>query len=411
MAFPQAKPECDMYMEIPRGCNVGGWKHDYVLRLNKNLYGSKQASKLWFEHLKRGLRRRGFKQSKADKCVFYKGNTIFVVYVDNGILIGPDKNEIDNIIASLKENYDLTDEGNLNEYLGIKIEKQKDGSRILTQPLLMRRILIAVGINPKRRSTKKRRTPAIRVLQKDEGGHERRYKWDYQSVVGMLNFLTRSTRPDIAFAVSQVARFMSCPMKSHKDAVIRICEYIRDTVDKGIVMKPQKGKGFEVYADADFSGGYHKGHTNDPSTAKSRSSYYILYEGCLIYFTSKLQSEIALSTTEAEYICLSQAMRTTKVLMRFFKELEKHIKEFESSKPNFKCKAFEDNNGALHLASAPQMRPRTKHINIKYHHFRSMIGKEVTIEKVATKDQLADIGTKPLTRKPFEALRRRIIGW
>ena len=126
---------------------------------------------------------------------------------------------------------------------------------------------------------------------------------------------------------------------------------------------------------------------------------------------SMLQSEIALSTTKAEYICLSQAMRTTKVLMRFFKELEKHIKEFKSSKPNFKCKAFEDNNGALQLASAPQMRPRTKHINIKYHHFRSMIGKEVTIEKVATEDKLADIGTKPLTRKPFETLRKRIIGW
>ena len=85
--------------------------------------------RLWFEHLRRrGLRRQGFKQSKADECVFYKGNMIFVVYVDDGILIGPDKGEIDNIIMSLKEDYDLTDEGNLNEYLGIKIEEQKDGS-------------------------------------------------------------------------------------------------------------------------------------------------------------------------------------------------------------------------------------------------------------------------------------------
>ena len=82
-----------------------------------------RASKLWFEHLKRGLRRRGFKQSKADECVFYKGNTIFAVYVDDGILIGPDKVEIDNIITSLKEDYDLTDEGKLNKYLGIKIEE------------------------------------------------------------------------------------------------------------------------------------------------------------------------------------------------------------------------------------------------------------------------------------------------
>ena len=146
LAFPQAKPECDMYMEIPRGCNVGGSKSNYVLKLNKNLYGSKQASKLWFEHLRRGLRKRGFKQSKADECMFYKGDTIFVVYVDDGILIGPDKEEIDNIITSLKEDYDLTDEGNLSEYLGIKIEEQDDGSRVLTQPHLMKRILMTVGI-------------------------------------------------------------------------------------------------------------------------------------------------------------------------------------------------------------------------------------------------------------------------
>ena len=176
-------------------------------------------------------------------------------------------------------------------------------------------------------------------------------------------------------------------------------------------MKPDTTKGFEVYADADFSGGYMKGHTDDPNTAKSRSAYYILYKGCLIYFSSKLQTEIALSTTEAEYICLSQAMRTTKVLMRFFKELEKHVKGFKASTPNVKCTAFEDNNGALHLATAPQMKPRTKHINIKYHHFRSMIGKDVTIEKVATEDQLAVIGTKPLDRKTFERLRERLLGW
>ena len=147
--------------------------------MNKNLYGSKQASRLWFEHLRRGLRRRGFKQLKADECVFYKGKTIFVVYVDDGILIGPDKEEIDNIIMSLKEDYDLTDKGNLNEYLGIKIEERKDGSRVLKQPLLMRRILMAVGIDQKKKTWKKRKTPVIQVLRRDEGGHKRKQKWDY----------------------------------------------------------------------------------------------------------------------------------------------------------------------------------------------------------------------------------------
>ena len=84
---------------------------------------------MWFEHLRRGLRKRGFKQSKCDECVFYKGETIFVVYVDDGIMIGPNPKEIDEIVKSLKEDYDLTDEGDLNEYLGIKIET-KGGDEI-----------------------------------------------------------------------------------------------------------------------------------------------------------------------------------------------------------------------------------------------------------------------------------------
>ena len=102
-----------------------------------------------------------------------------MVYVDDGILIRPDKGEMDNIIMSLKEDYDLTDEGNLNKYLGIKIEERKDGSRVLMQPLLMRRILMAVGIDQKKKTWKKRKTPAIQVLQRDEGGHKRKQKWDY----------------------------------------------------------------------------------------------------------------------------------------------------------------------------------------------------------------------------------------
>ena len=316
LAYPQADVECDLYMEIPRMCHVKGDKKEHVLKLKKNLYGSKQAGKVWFQHLLKGLRARGFKQSKADECVFYKGSTIFVVYVDDGILIGPDAHEIDGIIKSLKKDYNLTDEGDLKEYLGIRCDKTRTGGLKLTQPTLIGRILKAVGIDIKSK-VRKRRTPANKVLQKDLGGPKRRYSWDYRSVVGMLNFLCRSTRPDLSFAVSQAARFMANPMKSHEDAIMRICEYLHRTRTKGMTMKAN-GNSFEVFADADFSGGYQKGHTDDPNTAKSRSAYHIMYNGCLIYWSSKLQTEVALSTTEAEYICLSQSLRTTICLMRLF---------------------------------------------------------------------------------------------
>lgn len=413
LAFPQAKVDCPMFMEVPQGCNVDGNRSDYVLSLKKNLYGARQASRVWFNYLMAGLKKRGFKQSKVDQSVFYKGETIFIVYVDDGILIGPNSEEINGIIRSLKRDYNLTDEGELNEYLGIKVEKikGKDKQRKLTQPTLIKRILKAVGMDEDRGQKKPVRTPATKVLHKDVGGLARRLKWDYRSVVGMLNWLARSSRPDILFAVSQVGRFMAFPKRSHEDAIMRLCAYLRDTKDKGMIMNP-KNTGFKVYADADFAGGFNKHQTEDSATAKSRTAYHIMFNDCVIYSHSKLQTEIALSTTEAEYICLSQALRTVIVLMRFFKELSKKIKSFGYTKPRFQCTAYEDNKGAIELANAPKMGPRTKHINIKYHHFRNAIEKKmVEIEYVDTHEQLADIGTKPLEPKAFEKLRKMLIGW
>jgi len=194
---------------------------------------------------------------------------------------------------------------------------------------------------------------------------------------------------------------MAFPKKSHENAVIRICEYLRDTKDKGMLMKP-KNTGFKVYADADFAGGYNKHNTEDPATAKSRTAHHIMFNDCLIYSHSKLQTEIASSTTE----------RTVLVLMRLFKELAKKNKTFKYAKPKFQCKAYEDNKGAIELAKASKMRPRTKHINIKYHHFRNAVEEgEVEIEYIDTQFQLADIGTKSLQPKPFERLRFMLMGW
>ena len=178
-----------------------------------------------------------------------------------------------------------------------------------------------------------------------------------------------------------------------------------------MLMKPDRAKGFEVFADADFVGNYNKYDTKDPATAKSRTAYHVMFNGCLIYSHSKLQTEVALSTTEAEYICLSQSLQTTLQLMRFFKELaSKDIIKYK--KPVFKCRVFEDNNGAICIATEEKVRPRTKHINIKYHHFKEAVKKgKVKIEKIDTKEQLADIGTKALDPQTFEYLRKILIGW
>ena len=152
---------------------------------------------------------------------------------------------------------------------------------------------------------------------------------------------------------------------------------------------------------------------DDPTTAKSRTGYVINYAGCPLIWSSKLQTEIALSTVEAEYIALSQSLREVISLMQMAKEMKsRKIPLLGNSRTTMKCNAFEDNTGALELAKVPKMRPRTKHINIKYHHFRDHIQRgTIQVEHVSTEQQIADIFTKPLPAALFLKHRQVIMGW
>ena len=130
LAFPQAELHEYVYMELPFGFDHDG-DRSYVMKLNKSIYGLKQASSNWFDHLTKGLKQRDFFPSEMDPCVYYKDNCIVLVYVDDCIIFSKDKSVIDDLIHSLMngpENYVLTDEGEINKYLGVDIDKFKKGS-------------------------------------------------------------------------------------------------------------------------------------------------------------------------------------------------------------------------------------------------------------------------------------------
>jgi hypothetical protein len=227
----------------------------------------------------------------------------------------------------------------------------------------------------------------------------------------MLNYLAASTRPDCLYAVHQCARFSADPKLSHERAVKRIIRYLKGTQDKGIILNPDKEKGIQCYVDADFAGGYSTETSEDPVSVFSRTGYVIYYYGCPVTWVSKLQAEISLSTVEAEYIALSQAMRDIIPFMDRMNELDGIFGD-DSPKPNIHCTLFEDNNGALELAKSPRYRPRTKHIAIKYHHFREHVTKgKVSIKPIDTKQQIADIFTKALPAPIYAYLRYRLMGW
>jgi len=165
--------------------------------------------------------------------------------------------------------------------------------------------------------------------------------------------------------------------------------------------------------DADFAGNWNKEEAAlDADTARSRSGYVITFAGCPILWASKLQTHIALSTTEAEYMALSAALRDVIPLMELAKEMQQRGFLITSTVPRIHCKVFEDNSGAIEIATTHKYRPRTKHINTQYHHFRHYVDNgEITIHAIDTKDQAADMLTKPLNQAPLHKHRQFIMGW
>jgi hypothetical protein len=161
-----------------------------------------------------------------------------------------------------------------------------------------------------------------------------------------------------------------------------LCKYLLATKDDGTICDPKWDQSIEVYADADadFCGSWNKATApQDISTAKSRTGYIINFAACPIVWTSKLQTQIVLSTAKAEYNSLSQSLREAIPLMQLVREVnEKDITTY-SDVPKVYCKAFEDNIGYLEIARTHKMRTRTNHINLVYHHFRSFVKKGLMV--------------------------------
>lgn len=236
------------------------------VRLIKSLYGLSSSPRLWSSAAIEGFKKCGFKQSKFDPCLLYKKGTFVVLYVDDAGIGAKDPKDIDKLIEQLRElGFELKKEGDFTEFLGIKLEKMKDGAVELTQTGLIDKILQAadmVDCSPNR-------VPATGPLGSDPDGAPMQETWNYRSIVGMLLYLSTNTRPDIAFAVSQVARFSANPKQSHATAVKTILRYLKATRTKGMIVKPTGKLDLDLFVDADFCGLYKTEPDTDPNSVRS----------------------------------------------------------------------------------------------------------------------------------------------
>ena len=359
-AFLNGELEDEVYMKQPEGFEVEG-KEDLVYKLNKSLYGLKQSSRCWNSVLDEHLKSIGFVQTESDPCIYVKvkDGDIFIaaVWVDDIILAGKTDEEINNVKASIAERFQVKDMEELKYILGQQVI-QENGKVWIGQPMYTENILKKFGME----SCKPVETPVdlSSKLIKATDDSEMSNKEEYQQAVGCLLYLSSATRPDITFAVNNVAKFTANPTKEHWTAVKRIFRYLKGTINYGLLYSENASPDCVGFSDADWAG--------DLNDRKSTSGYTFQMSGATVSWRSKKQTCVALSTAEAEYIALSAATQEALWMRQLLTNLSVNIE-----KP---ITIYEDNQSAIAMSKNPQFHGRSKHIDIKHHFVRDQVEKK-----------------------------------
>jgi hypothetical protein len=375
----------------------------------------REAPKLWNDWLSKALVKAQFKLSAEDPGVYYGRGMAIVVYVDDVLFYGPDESEMEKVIEELQyDGFELKREKSGDDsaynFLGINITKSS-GMIKMTQHGLIKKFLNTVNMSNCNASP----TPCLQTpLGTNASGTPHQEEWEYALAVGMLMYLAGNAHPEIAFAVHQCARFTHSPKQTHSEAVKRIARYLKGILneEQGLQFKPSKSLSLDCYVDADFAGLWGYEDDQDPLCVQSRTGYVMCIGDCPVHWTSKLQTEIALSTTEAEYIALAQALRELIPMRRVFDEMLDAFSLKQDEPVTVKTRIYEDNNGAISTATTPKMTPRTKHIGVKYHFVKDYFARNkmgnhpFDLVKIDTNNQKADVFTKGLGPIAFSRIRK-----
>ena len=390
-AFLNGELEEEVYMKQPEGFIVKS-KEDFVCKLKRSIYGLKQSPRCLNSALDNHLKGMGFVQTKGDPCLYIASEGemfIIAVYVDDIVLAGKSGKRMTEVKETLAKQFQMKDMGDLHYFLGVKIVQDKEsGGVYVGQPAYSKNILEKFGME----SAKSVNTPvevSLKLLKAKEDD-ELVDQQLYQSAVGSLLYLSTATRPDLTYAVSNVAKYSAKPTKQHWMAVKRIFRYLKGTIDYGLFYSKDGSDECVGYSDSDWAG--------DLNDRKSTSGYLFQISGAAISWRSKKQTCVALSTAEAEYIALASASQEAMWLRQLTTDLK--------SKPTGAIVIFEDNQSAICIAKNPQFHGRSKHIAIKYHFIREQVhNNTVTLKYCSTNNMIADMLTKGLSGEQFAKLR------
>ena len=356
--------------------------------MRKALYGLKQAVRARYRRFDKELRVLGASPTKADPCVYLRhregGFTIVVIYVHDILVISKDLEEISRFGRELSNIFEIKDISDLKRCLGMDFVRNVEGI-FINQKTYITDILQRFEMkecNPVS-------TPldvGTKLVRGNAWSESKGEKPPYWELIGCLLYLSVATRPDITHAASSLSQFNDCFNKTHWNAAKRTLRYLKGTDDYGIFYR--RGKSLLVgYVDPDWGGSI--------DDRRSFTGYAFSMSGGVVAWDSRKQRTVALSTTEAKYMAMSEATKEAIHLKRFLQELG------ESGKKSIKL--LVDNYSPQKLATNPVYHARTKHIDIRHHFVREIVESgEIVLEHVASDNMPADILTKALTKPKHE---------
>ena len=400
-AFLNGSLEHDIYMKQPEGF-VDPRYPDHVCKLKRSIYGLKQSARCWNQTLDIFLLKNGYRKGSADSCIYVKSVkqengfisfVILAVYVDDIIPVSNDPEMLASEKQLLSNEFQMVDQGELQYILGMSIKRDREKKTLfISQEKYLENVLNRFGMQDSK--------PVSTPLETGKTFHKRTNdekqfdKETYQQAIGCLTYVSTATRPDIAATVGILSQYMADPSNDHWLGIKRLLRYIKGTLMYGLkFIAHENDDDLYGFADANWAG--------DVDTRRSTSGYVFMVANGVVSWSNKKQSTVAKSTTEAEYVALSQATQEAIWLRRLLCDL--------GCKADGPTLINEDNQGAIEIARNPKFHNRTKRIDTTFHFIREkIVSKEIKVEYCSTHDMIADIMTKALPKDRFERLRSQL---
>ena len=393
-AFLNGDLEETIYMRQAEGFHIG--TPNTVCCLRKSLYGLKQAARQWNKKLHDAFASMGFKRLESDRSIYIllRGDVRIIVpiFIDDITFASSDSAQIDSAVKELSSHFKLRDLGPTSFLLGVEIIRNRTKRTIsLSQRQYIIDALERFGMsdcNPVGTPMDPGAHLSSSMSPQTPEEQKAMANLPYLNAVGTLQYLATTTRPDISFTVGVLARFNSNPGIQHWKAVQHLFRYLKGSLDYKLVYGPTNSPQlFITYSDAD--------HGGNPDNGRSTGGYAVIIGGAAVSWSSRLQSVVSLSTTEAEYIAAVEAGKEIIWMRNLLTEFG-----FDITPPSH---LLIDNNSAVTVAKNPEHHGRMKHLDLRFHWLRDTVSaKLISPIHIPTSLQAADILTKPLKRQKID---------